>query len=74
MFGLQEAYDVATGENEYTPTGGGNFDPMKSDTTSMNDYTRSVYPSYVQNGYRGALILETYIKWDFMVMICSLNT
>ena len=54
MFGLQEAYDVATGENEYMPTGGGNFDPMKSDTTSMNDYTRSVYPSYVQNGYRGA--------------------
>ena len=54
MFGVQEAYDVATGENEYMPTGGGSFDPMKSDTTSMNDYTRSVYPSYVQNGYRGA--------------------
>lgn len=54
MFGVQEAYDVAMGENEYMPTGGGSFDPMKSDTTSMNDYTRSVYPSYVQNGYRGA--------------------
>ena len=54
MFGVQEAYDVGMGENEYMPTGGGSFDPMKSDTTSMNDYTRSVYPSYVQNGYRGA--------------------
>ena len=54
MFGVQESYDVAMGENEYMPTGGGSFDPMKSDTTSMNDYTRSVYPSYVQNGYRGA--------------------
>ena len=54
MFGVQEAYDVGMGENEYMPTGGGSFDPMKSDTTSMNDYTKSVYPSYVQNGYRGA--------------------
>jgi hypothetical protein len=36
--------------------GGGyiNVPPLETDTSSYNDYSRNVYPTYVQNGYRGA--------------------
>lgn len=55
FMGVQTSLDEMSAGQEVVGGGGYiNVPPLQTDTSSYNDYSRNVYPTYVQNGYRGA--------------------
>lgn len=55
FMGVQMSLNEMSAGEEFVGGGGYiNVPPLQTDTSSYNDYSRNVYPTYVQNGYRGA--------------------
>jgi len=64
--GVQESLEALSADQ---PVIGGygsySVTPLQTDTSSMNDYTRNMYPTYVKEGYRGPATMQNMYEMGY---------